>query len=173
AQRLTFRLEDGSQVTLNANSSLKFPETFSDTLREVILYGEAFFEVASDVERPFVVMAGNVSTVALGTSFNIRNDTSEHKTTVSLATGKVLVQNRKQGEDEFNIYLAPGEELDYHAQTKTYTKNHFDYQEKIAWKDGILYFGEDNIDTIISKLEQWYGVSIELKNRPAKEWFFD
>ena len=170
AQRLTFMLKDGSKITLNSNSSLEFPEMFSDSLRKVILYGEAFFEVAKDAERPFTVIAGNVSTVALGTSFNIRNDTSENKTTVSLASGKVLVQNRKK--DEFNIYLTPGEELDYHAPTKTYTKNQFDYQEKIAWKDGILYFGEDNIDTIVSKLEQWYGVSIELKNRPEEEWYF-
>ena len=66
-QKLSFRLPDGSDVTLNANSSMEYPEIFSDSTRSVILKGEAFFDIARDENHPFMVYSGHLITVALGT----------------------------------------------------------------------------------------------------------
>ena len=168
-QKLIFQLADGSRVTLNSNSSLEYPEKFTDTSRSVILHGEAYFQVSKDPDRPFKVLSGNLVTVALGTSFNIRSDKNE---TVSLTSGKVMVYGSKDKNKELKVFLDPGEELAYDKSDNTYQKKHFDYKEKIAWKDGVLYFGEDDIDAIVRKIENWYGVTVHLKNKPGEQWYF-
>ena len=80
--------------------------------------------------------------------------------------------NSQLDQDKFKVYLVPGEELAYNSSNKTFQKNLFNYEEKIAWEDGILYFRDDNINTIIRKIEQWYGVSVQIRNIPEKQWYF-
>ena len=171
-QKRTFRLPDGTQVILNSNSSLEYPEAFSDTARNVVLHGEAYFEVARDVHAPFTVRSGNLVTLALGTSFNIRCNDNEMDRYVSLTSGKVLVYDSLTETSQFGVLLKPGEELAYHSKDHTYDTKPFDYHEKIAWKDGVLYFGEDDLEGIVKKIEQWYGVTVHLENRPGTQWVF-
>src|SRR5690606_27701037 len=83
-------LGDGSKVLLNSGSSLKYVKGFGTDLREVFLVGEAFFEVSRDSIRPFIVRTGEISTTALGTSFNIEAYKDENLN-ISLLTGKVAV----------------------------------------------------------------------------------
>src|SRR5699024_9510107 len=86
----TIVLQDSSQITLNENSVLEFPDEFSDTLRYVRLQGEAYFDVKHDSDKPFRVITDSVFTQVLGTTFNIQTHKSE--ISVALISGSVHVQ---------------------------------------------------------------------------------
>lgn len=161
-QHLTFSLEDGTQVTLNANSKLNYPIKFSDSSRVVTMTGEAFFEVAKDSKRPFMVVTGSVLTTALGTSFNIHYHKNESLSEISLITGSVKVEMKDNFGKISDIQLVPGEQLVYKIDEGSFTTNFFNYLDIVGWKDGTIYFKESGIDEIIEKLEVWYDVDIEM-----------
>lgn len=104
-QRSSHRLPDGTRVWLNAESSLNYPDKFADTLRLVKLTGEAFFEVAKDGQRPFIVEAAETQTEALGTAFNINSYPEDPIIKIALLEGKVRVQNKSHVQ---TIILSPG-----------------------------------------------------------------
>ncbi len=164
-QHLTFRLEDGTKITLNANSSLRYPRHFTDSSRRVTLKGEAFFEVAKDAKRPFSVVSGDVTTTALGTSFNIQLAEEKQITKVSLITGLVAVEMQTDTVISL-INLLPGEQLVY-TNDSLFQKQKFNPLAISSWKDGIIYFEQASIDEIVNTLETWYDVEIFIK-RSAK-----
>ncbi|MEN7547216.1 FecR domain-containing protein [Rapidithrix thailandica] len=166
-QKRTLKLKDGSTVILNAGSTLRFPEQFSDSTRQLHLTGEAFFEVVKDPSRPFMVHSGSLKTTALGTSFNIKAYRDENEVTVSLATGKVAVQQAKS-----SILLHPEEEVAYDPNTLQWEKRPFDPALTLAWKNGTLYFKDADFEEIFQQLSRWYGVHFEFKNRQKGPWQF-
>jgi transmembrane sensor len=164
-QKSTIQLADGSKVVLNADSELKFEGNFGQDHRDIYLKGEAFFEVAPDSLLPFRVYSGESVTMALGTSFNI-NSYNNKKVQIQLATGKVKVIH-EDNEDE-SVYLNPGEEVVVDANRKL-TKSKFDPDKAFLWKNGVLRFDKATLQTAVSDLERWYGVEIEVFNRPERE----
>ncbi len=162
-QKMTIYLPDGSIVNLNSSSKITYPEKFSGDTREVELTGEAFFEVAKDSLRPFIVKSDGLTTNVLGTSFNIRSYPDMDIISVSLVTGKVLINS--PGEEP--VTLAPGESAGLNRKTGEIAISMFDYKKDIAWKDGVLFFQETRIQEVFKKLEQWYGVTIITKNIPS------
>lgn len=115
---LSVGLEDGSAVTLNKNSVLSNPATFSENERRVALTGEAFFEIARDEEKPFIIdLPSETFVKVLGTSFNIKANQGDSVTTVFVKTGKV-----EFGTSSNSIILLPGEQGEYHHQTKDLVK---------------------------------------------------
>jgi transmembrane sensor len=160
--RKTISLEDGSKITLNAGSKISYQEPFSAYNREITLRGEAFFEVAQDSLRPFIVRTGHLTTQALGTSFNIKYRVAAKEIAVALATGSVkIAQQAKAG--SFQIArLAPGQQLVYNQADKGYRVTAFDPMAVLAWREGILYFKKANLNQVVETLESWYGVEIEL-----------
>jgi transmembrane sensor len=160
-QKSTIFLEDGSRVVLNSGSKIIFPEKFTDQIRMVELEGEAFFQVKSDSLKPFMVKTGEVTTIAVGTAFNI-NAYEENTHIISLVSGTVIVQENSGDQ----IYLNPGEQITYWQQKVV--KTTFEPDEVTAWKDGILYFSNSSFPEIINRLERWYGVEIMIKNLPAR-----
>ena len=159
-QHLTFRLEDGTEVTLNSNSSLEFPATFSDSSRIVTLTGEAFFDVSKDAKRPFTVYSGSVATTALGTSFNIEHFPTDPDISVSLVSGAVQV-NLNQSQEE--LILKPGCQLVFQKESKEHIIQPFDALLATGWKDGIIYFESSGIDEIVNRLNVWYDVEIHVE----------
>ncbi|MGK7393253.1 MAG: FecR family protein [Candidatus Cyclobacteriaceae bacterium M3_2C_046] len=156
-QRMTTNLPDGTVVKLNASSTLRYELPFTADTRKVYLQGEAFFEVEEDTLRPFIVMANEVSTVVVGTSFNIKNRPKE-EIEVALVTGKVKVLR-----NDNELYLLPGE-MAVSKENKLQL-NTYDYAEQIGWKDKILVFKNAELGEIIEKLSLWYGVDFHLKNQ--------
>ncbi|MTI21705.1 FecR family protein [Fulvivirga sp. RKSG066] len=159
-QKSTIMLSDGSKVILNSESSITYNKYFTDTSRNITLIGEAFFEVAKDKKRPFNVTSGATTTTALGTSFNINNRTKKQR--ISLATGKVKIISTVITQ---TYTLDPGEALDINSSTKEATKLAFDINKDLSWKDGILFFENDKVAEIISTLELWYDVKINITDK--------
>lgn len=162
-QQLAFRLEDGTRISLNSGSRLRYPETFDDSSRVVYLEGVAFFNVARDYRRPFSVITGDIRTTALGTSFNVDFDSLEAKMEVSLITGSVELSKISQDGSDKKILLSPGEQMSCNLHTHEFIRTVFDPLEVSGWKDGIIYFNQANLSHIIETLENWYDVSISVQ----------
>ena len=156
---------DGTEVWLNANSNFVYPTAFIGDERIVTLEGEAYFKVAKDPERPFIVKTKTVQTRVLGTEFNIRSYTPED-THVVLINGKVEVSNTKGGS---YTRLYPGE--DAHLQSDgNFILAEVDLDSYVYWKDGYFYFDNVTLKDIMQNLGRWYNVNIEFRNKEAMEY---
>jgi transmembrane sensor len=153
-KKLTIKLADGSEIKLNSGSTIKIYQDFSKQ-RFVRLQGEAFFKIARDTLRPFVVEANATKTTVLGTSFNI--NTFDSATQVTVASGKVLVQNELA-----HAFLLPNQQATIahkQAQIKTLV---IDVNSVTAWRNNILLFQNQSVQSVALQLERWYGVEIEV-----------
>ena len=156
--KLTFKLPDGSLVRLNANSSITFPEQFTDSLREVRLDGQAFFEVEKNPDAPFLVKTDLLEVTVLGTSFDVLAYPNEPRQRVALATGEVSVSS----EDGLREVLHPLEMLSYSKEKKEMVKEVFDPGKVLGWKEGIIHFESTSFPEVFKTLERWYGVEISI-----------
>ena len=135
-QKSTITLTDGSQVRLNSESSLIYPERFEENVRSIQLVGEAFFDVARDENRPFIIKSGEVTTTVLGTSFNVSAFPDED-IEVTVATGKVKVSPSLESNSPFeggseglagqqgdvkSQILLPGQQATFDPSTKELSK---------------------------------------------------
>ncbi|UCS95448.1 DUF4974 domain-containing protein [Echinicola marina] len=158
-------LPDGSVVYLNAESTLSYPKDFISH-REIRLSGEAFFEVKKDSLHPFSVTSDRLTTVALGTTFNIRAFESDGAVEVTLASGKVRVSDSQTRQ---SLTLLPGEAASIKAGTEELEKYTADVSMVTQWVKGILVFKNTSFKEIIKRLERWYGVEIHLQGEIANE----
>ncbi|AWW29207.1 hypothetical protein DN752_03095 [Echinicola strongylocentroti] len=161
-QKLKLTLADGSHVHLNAGSKLIFPNHFGDTVREVYLEGEAFFDVERDENRPFVVKTPRTVTKVLGTSFVIKELTNSDQTKVGVLTGKVKVSAQNSGE-ELSYLLLPMEAVSYSSIEGSMKKNRVQYDEMFAWKDNVISFKAAGFKEVVEVLTKWFGVEFEIR----------
>ena len=166
-QKLTVHLEDGTIVKLNSGSTITYPEHF-DSVRVVHLEGEAFFDVAKDPKRPFEVYANDVKTTVLGTKFGISHAPKYGVTNIALLEGKVKVESVDNETSEHRILL-PEQLVVYSSKQKTFKEGSYDYKAIFGWKDDILVFDHDGFDDVVRKLEDWYGVEIEVTKQISPE----
>lgn len=144
-------LSDGSKVMLNGGSTLYYPTTFSASKREVMLEGEAFFEVEHNSEQPFVIEAGDTETKVLGTQFNLRYYPSEAKTEVFLKEGKVSFNANQE-----NVLLLPGEIATFNETSKKVEKEKNQNNNIISWQTGKLQFRETPLKEVVNTLARYY-----------------
>jgi transmembrane sensor len=152
-------LPDGSKVWLNAASTLQYVKAFKKD-RQIQLNGEAFFEVKHNPNNPFVVEAGSIQTIVLGTFFNIQAYAAENKTVVSVISGLVKVRN----EAKDLAILSPSVQLLFNRKEKSAIKTISDTTAVQAWKRGQLLFTGQTLAEISKALERWYGINIVLQN---------
>lgn len=163
-ERKIITLSDGTTITLNNASKLKFPQEFTGNRREVYLDGEAFFEVKHDAAKPFIVHTGLLKVNVLGTSFDVQNYAADHKIEVTVATGKVGVL--APGKD--SRMLLPGQKLSYNPETKELQQSKVNPDDYTGWQQGDLIFRDESLAAICQQLERWYGVRIEIKSSTLK-----
>ncbi|MEM6362068.1 MAG: FecR domain-containing protein [Bacteroidota bacterium] len=162
-QRASVTLPEGTEVKLNAGSSLSFPNQFAKDKREVTLIGEAFFDVTKDASRPFVISSGEITTTVLGTSFNVRSYPEEN-TDVTVIEGKVKVES----EVDCKV-LNPGEQALFSLDDKTLMKEKVDVQLYAGWTNPELNFEMVPFETVLERLERWYRMEIVLSENSVKE----
>jgi len=160
-QQLSIKLPDGTLVTLNAGSMLSYPKQFEDTLREVRLIGEAFFDVTRNEKAPFIIHTGEVTTKVLGTSFNVRAYPENREVQVAVVEGKVKVR-MSSGLDKNGVCLVKSEMVTVQKEHGKLIVSDYDEKDQIGWKDGILYFEKSDFTSTVRKLERWYGVKIHI-----------
>lgn len=169
-EKRTVFLSDGSRVKLNAESKLIFLNPFDDHERVIHLEGEAFFEVAPDSKRPFIVKSGNLETTVLGTSFNVLAYPQDNNIVIAVRSGKVAVKDVKlktQNDHNSNILLSPQEMAVYSKKEHVTVVSDFDPLKTFGWSEGTLFFDNACIGEFEKKLERWYGVDIVIqRNQP-------
>lgn len=161
-QRKLVVLPDGSRVTLNADSRIEYGQDFQ-TNRLIQLEGEAFFEVVKDAEHPFSVISHDLTTTALGTSFNIKAYGAEAPVQVTLATGKVKVEDNLPLTPA--IVMDPGEGVRFDPKTSEILKSKVDLKGALSWQDGILHFEKVPFNEVLTELERWYGIQFDVPTR--------
>ena len=149
-------LSDGTRVWLNSESELEYPVKFGRGEREVRLQGEAFFEVARDEARPFIVTAGDVRTRVLGTSFNVKAYADEDDVLATLFTGRVEVAPIR--DLARRVVLSPGRQADWNARAGRMEVSEVDLRHAAAWRRGMFIFDSEKIGDITRQIERWYGV---------------
>ena len=154
-------LSDGTRVWLNAETELKYPVAFVGEGREVMLKGEAYFEVAKNVSRPFVVKTEQLDIKVLGTSFNMKSYPSETQQ-VTLVQGKVEVRV-----GNYSRKLQPGEQLNYSSEGPEIRD--VDVKAYTAWKDRRFVFNDDLLEEVIHKLGRWYDVEFFLRDAEVRK----
>lgn len=151
------KLADGTNVWLNAASSIRFPTSFSSLKeRKIELNGEAYFEVAKDPKHPFKVHTAKQEVEVLGTHFNISSyvDDSELKTT--LLEGAVKVHNLQK--DGVHVILKPGQQSIMAKGEIKVAKA--DVDEALAWKNGLFVFNDEPLEHIMKRVSRWYDVEV-------------
>jgi Fe2+-dicitrate sensor, membrane component len=164
-EKIIVTLLDGTSITLNADSKLKYPVRFGEESREVALQGEAYFEITHDADKPFIVHTGDVSTIDLGTKFNVKAFPNDKNITVSLEDGKVKVSARDRRAEKKEIILAPTQQFVYNKEDETSTIESFDFQKTSGWKDNILVFDNEPLSNVLIPLERYFGVKFEIADQ--------
>ena len=168
------KLPDGSFVTLNASSNLRYPVKFINHKRPVYLdEGEALFDVAKDKTSPFTVYTTKFATTALGTAFNIRSYANEHKVSISLIHGKIRVDDLHPSA-KFNAtkILLPHQQIVLNKLSGQLIKTDFkDATPITSWKDGILSFQDATMDEVINSIQNRFNITIK-NNSSHTNWSY-
>jgi transmembrane sensor len=189
-------LSDGSVVTLNSETTLKYPPVFNRKTREVYLNGEAFFDVTKDHTRPFIVHTGKMSIKVLGTAFNIKSYDNDVQSETTLIRGAIEVTLKDRPSDR--IILKPHEKLvlksttikapvlkrhplkttpdsvntSYALTTLTYLRKNDTTVVETSWVNNRLVFKDEEFKNLANKMERWYGIKVKFKNSSAKDYHF-
>ncbi len=153
-------LPDGSQVWLNAASTLTYPARFRGNERLVEIEGEGYFDVVEDHRRPFKVLSKGQAVAVLGTQFNISSYPEEAVSKTTLVTGKVQIVNLASNVAH---HLNPGEQSTIHGSSTDINK--VDPSVFTAWKDGFFYFDRLSTTAAIAQLARWYDLDVAYQGK--------
>lgn len=157
-ERAIVRMADGTQIIVAAASTLRYPAAQSDTSREVDVVGEAYFDVAHDDRRPFIVRANGHTITDLGTVFDVRAYPTERRVRVVVAEGQVAI-----GGTQGSRVIARGQlaQLD---QLGGVTTRAVDPRRFVAWTTGELVFDATPLDDVARDLTRWYGTTVIVRD---------
>ncbi len=160
-------LADGTNIWLNAASSLTYPSSFQKGKPRIVeLSGEGFFEVTHNAQEPFIVHYGDgMEAVVLGTSFNINSYTDEKATYTTLVKGSLSVQSPQEKKD----ILKPGQQSVF-IQGKT-SIIAADIEETVAWKEGWFLFNRLELQAIVRQLSRWYNIDFDITGTIGNKQF--
>ena len=154
----TIILPDQTKVTLNVESSLKYPDVFADA-RSVELQGGAIFEVTPDSIRPFTVATTDMNIKVLGTVFDVKAYPEDESAMVSVASGKVEVAMGhaplSSSEATLSLLLEKNHQLKIDKTTGHYEKSTIDARNYLSWTDGVLFFNETPIREVVLMLNRF------------------
>ena len=165
--KATIELPDGTNVVLNSASQLSYLNNFGENVRRVQLNGEAYFKVAHDEKRAFIVQVGDLEVKVLGTSFNVSAYEDAKDVTVVLLEGKVGVYAQK-----ISHIMKPGDKIEYNKATHKITATQVHPNDYIEWTKGNIYFEKESLENIMKTLSRIYDVEIRFdSNKLPNEYF--
>ena len=159
-------LADGTRVWLNSATKLIFPQNFTGKERRVMLSGEAFFDVARDESKPFIVETSRMDVKVLGTRFNVNAYTDNEVVSTTLVDGSVEVASGTQKP----ITLVPGEQA--YGEAGELEKREVNIRLYTSWIDGRFMFNNVELEEIAKQISRWYDVEIFFTNENVKRTRF-
>lgn len=163
-------LSDGTKVWLNAMSELRYPVAFGGDTREVELRGEAYFDVAEDENKPFVVRTDEFSVRVLGTSFNISAYADSPLALTTLCSGHVRLTDCMNPGNERD--LLPGEQLLFHRESRKMEIRNVDTDVFVSWREGFFQFDNHTVEEVFMILQRWYNVQVFYANAEVRQELF-
>lgn len=161
-------LQDGTLVTLNDQSTLRYPDEFDGNIREVYLQGNAFFEVVSIPTQPFILHSYGAAIEVLGTSFNVQAYEDDRNVTVTLASGRVSVT--PENSDTISpVSLSPGDQWVYNKTTGEYRIQKISEEDLLAIKNGFLVFHDQPLGDIARALERRYDLRFRFERQSLQQ----
>ncbi|MCQ6958281.1 FecR family protein [Mucilaginibacter aquariorum] len=158
------QLSDGTNVWLNAASSITFPASFAQLkTRQVSIKGEAYFEVAKDKAHPFIVRSNGQQVEVLGTHFNINSYTDEPASRTTLAEGRIKISTGGGSAK----YLTPGQEASLNNGQIIIVQA--DVKENLSWVKGQFWFNDESVQSVMRKIARWYDVEIQYEGTPSSD----
>lgn len=167
-QKAILTLFDGTRITLNAESTLKYPKQFDRVSREVYLEGEAYFEVARNSSKPFVVHTNDVTTTVLGTVFNVKAFPEENSIMVSLVEGKIKVEKSNQTLKSTATILFPTQQYVLKRNHQSAEITNFDPVQITGWKNDIYKFENESLENVFVTLSRAFGIKFILADNSLK-----
>lgn len=159
-QRAQLTLQDGTTVWLNAQSILTYPARFSGKTRRVTVSGEAYFDVAKNSKKPFIVSTQNIEMKVLGTQFNVYSYPGTGCVKTDLVEGSLIVYSKRSPKE--SITLKPNEQIV--VKDGNMLVGEIQNSNYFLWKDGIYSFENERLLDIIEKLQLYYDVKIIVKD---------
>lgn len=165
-------LPDGSKIWLNAASSLTYPVKFNRDVREVEIVGEAYFEIESAQDWPFVVKTESQHIEVLGTYFNVSAYDDDQNTKTTLVKGSVKVSTKAPVNSTRQIFshstvLKPGQQAVTIKGKASIEVGVIDTEEAVSWKENLFVFNNEEISEVMKKVSRWYDVEVEYLNGMA------
>lgn len=164
-------LEDSTEVWLNAESRLTYPESFSGAERRVAVTGEAYFKVARDEARPFYVETDGQLVRVYGTEFNIRSYAEDRDVYTTLVSGSIALSrldNRQSGE----LLLTPGHQALFNKTDEATSVKEVDTEIVTSWRHGRFVFEEQNLEQIMRDLSRWYDFDYAFEDEALRQIVF-
>lgn len=153
-RQFQLQLPDGTQVWMNAASSIRYPTTFNGKERKVEVTGEVYFEIVKNEQMPFRVKAGNKADIeVLGTHFNVNAYDDEESLNATLLEGAIRVT---KGTDK--VILKPGQQARVEEHIKVIPDA--DIDKVMAWKNGFFNFENANLQEVMRQLQRWYDIEV-------------
>ncbi|HTQ26621.1 MAG TPA: FecR family protein [Puia sp.] len=186
----TLFLPDGTQVWMNAGSKITYERNFGDNLREVVLTGEAFFDVVHNAEKPFIIHTAKMDIKVLGTRFSVKSYPNDKTSEASLFRGSIEVSIHDRPNEK--IILKPNEKIvvandDSTLEHRTNADHHLSSKEEplvsisrptyeaktgavieTSWMEGRLIFQDEEFGDLARQMERWYGISMHF-DQPGLE----
>lgn len=163
-------LEDGTEVWLNAESKLTYPETFGNAERRVAVRGEAYFKVHKDPEKPFYIETDGQLIRVYGTEFNVRSYEEDETVCTTLVEGSISIRPVGTGQGE--LVLAPNHQSLFNKKDATACLRTVNPEVFVSWKNGMFVFEEQNLEQIMCTLSRWYNFTYTFKDESLKETVF-
>ena len=160
----SFTMTDGTIITLNRNSRLSYSNKYGKENRNVKLEGEAYFEVAKDVNKPFIVKMDEASITVLGTHFNVQANTKSDNITATLVEGSIRFESEKQ-----NVVMTPNQQLTFSRSTNKIDIKEIETDTYTAWRNGLLKYKSIPFFQLIEDLQNIYSVKIQITDKRLTE----
>lgn len=157
-------LSDGTKVWVNSASELSYPLAFGKSIRQVELRGEAYFEVAHEKNRPFIVRTAHGDIKVLGTAFNLKAYNSA-SSNVTLINGSIQLTNK----NKITKQLIPGQKAEFDGNDMRISQANI--EKETAWQYGYFYFEHDKIQDIMEQLARWYAIKVIYQGQITKKTF--
>lgn len=157
-------LSDGTKVWLNAGSQLIYPTAFINKTRQVMLIGEAYFDVAKNPAKPFIVRASDIHVQVLGTRFDISAYPEDKMIQAVLEEGKVSLKYSGKGilNRDYVVDMVPNQKIELDKTTGEAKSQMVDIRRYVSWKDGMLEFEKCDLIRALKQVERYYNVKIQL-----------
>lgn len=163
-------LEDGTEVWLNAETTLRYPETFDGDERRVEVSGEAYFKVAKNAEKPFYVVSGGQEVRVLGTEFNVHAYQDEPTIFTTLVEGSISLKPVEGNRSE--LMLTPGNQAVFSRSDASARVRKVDTEVVTSWRSGVFVFENQNLEQIMRTLSRWYNFEYEFADQRVAQTEF-